>query len=87
MDYAKKSTAREFVIGTENSIVEHLQFAHPDKKFYPLSSELTCMDMQLTTLMDIYNCLKGNGGEEIQLPENVIEKAGACIRKMIQLGG
>lgn len=87
MDYAKKSTAREFVIGTENSIVEHLQFAHPDKKFYPLSSELTCMDMQLTTLMDIYNCLKDDSGEEILLPENVIEKAGACIRRMIQLGG
>ena len=27
MDFAKKSSAREFIIGTENSIVEHLQFS------------------------------------------------------------
>lgn len=87
IDYAKKSSAREFIIGTENSIVEHLQFSCPDKKFYPLSPDLTCSDMQLTTLMDIYHCLKGDGGEEILLPENVMKKAGLCIRRMIQLGG
>ena len=27
------------------------------------------MNMKVTTLMDIYNCLKGQGGEEIFLPE------------------
>ena len=30
MDYAKKSDAKEFIIGTENSIVQHLQFACPE---------------------------------------------------------
>ena len=34
MDYAKKSDAKEFFIGTENSIVQHLQFACPDKQFH-----------------------------------------------------
>ena len=86
MNYAKKSDCREFIIGTENSIVEHLQFDCPDKSFYPLAVPLTCMNMKITTLMDIYNCLKGCGGEEIQLPENVIEGAGRCIRRMVELG-
>ena len=58
MNYAKKSDCREFIIGTENSIVEHLQFDCPDKAFYPLAVPLTCMNMKITTLMDIYNCLK-----------------------------
>lgn len=40
MAYAEKSDAEEFIIGTENSIVEHLQFSCPDKKFYPLSVSL-----------------------------------------------
>ena len=31
------------------------------------------MNMKVTTLMDIYNCLKGQGGEEILLPENIME--------------
>ena len=69
-----------------NSIVEHLQFDCPDESFYPLAVPLTCMNMKITTLMDIYNCLKGRGGEEIQLPKNVIEGAGRCIRRMVELG-
>ena len=87
MNYAKKSDANEFIIGTENSIVEHLQFECPDKKFYPVAVQLTCMNMKVTTLMDIYNCLKGQGGEEIFLPENIMEGAGRCIHRMVELGG
>ena len=33
MDFAKNSDCREFIIGTEISIVEHLMFECPDKKF------------------------------------------------------
>ena len=87
MNFAKKSEHKEFIIGTENSIVEHLQFACPDKKFYPVTVQLTCMNMKVTTLMDIYNCLKGRGGEEIFLPQSVMEGAGRCIHKMVELGG
>lgn len=87
MSFAEKSSAREFIIGTENSIVEHLQFACPDKQFYPLAVSLTCMNMKVTTLMDIYNCLSGRGGEEIQLSDAVLQGAGRCIRRMVELGG
>lgn len=83
MAYAERSEAREFIIGTENSIVEHLQFSCPDKKFYPLSVNLTCMDMRVTTLMDVYDCLTGKGGEEIQLSPEIMEGAGRCIRRMV----
>lgn len=87
MDYALKSDDLEFIIGTENSIVEHLQFACPEKRFYPLAASLTCMDMKLTTLMDVYHCLKGSGGEEIRLSDEIMEGAGRCIRRMVELGG
>ena len=59
----------------------------PDKKFYPVAVQLTCMNMKVTTLMDIYNCLKGQGGEEIFRPENIMEGAGRCIHRMVELGG
>ena len=87
IDYAKKSDAKEFIIGTEISIAEHLQYECPDKNFYPLSVMLTCMNMKITTLMDIYNCLKGTGGEVIELPQNVVDGAGRCIHRMVELGG
>ena len=32
-------------------------------------------------------CLKGQGGEEIFLPENIMEGAGRCIHRMVELGG
>ena len=44
------------------------------------------MNMKITTLMDVYNCLKGRGGEEIHLPQNVLEGAGRCISRMVELG-
>lgn len=87
MSYAKKSEVKEFIIGTEISIVEHLQYDCPDKKFYPLSANLTCANMRVTTLMDVYHCVRGVGGEEIVLPEDVMAGASRCINRMIELGG
>ena len=86
MKYARNSDAKEFIIGTENSIVEHLQFECPDKQFYPLSVALTCMNMKVTTLMDVYNVLRGVGGEEIELSDDIIKGAKKCIDRMIELG-
>ena len=86
MSFAKESDAKEFIIGTENSIVQHLQLMCPDKKFYAMSKNLICNDMKLTTIMDVYNTVAGVGGEEIILSEDTIEKAVKCINKMIELG-
>lgn len=87
MEYAKKSDSREFIIGTEMSIAEHLSYACPDKRFYPLSKKLICPDMKLSTLTDVYNAVTGNGGEEIVLDDETIRKARVCIDAMIALGG
>ena len=43
--------------------------------------------MKVTTLMDLYHTLKGTGGEEMVLPDDILDGAGRCIRKMIELGG
>ena len=87
MNYAKKSDKKEFVIGTENSIVHHLQYECPDKMFYSLSKECVCPNMRATTLMDVYNTIKGVGGKEIFIDDEVRTKAKNCIDKMIELGG
>lgn len=86
MSYVAKSSKDEFIIGTENSIVQHLQFEYPDKKFYPMSKNLVCRDMKLTTLVDVYNCVRGCGGEEIQLTDDVRVAAKKSIDAMLQLG-
>ena len=86
MDFARKSDNKEFIIGTENSIVNHLQLECPDKMFYPLSKDCVCHNMKATTLVDVLNCCKGIGGEVIELDENTRLGAKRCIDKMIELG-
>lgn len=87
MNYAKNSDRKEFIIGTENSIAEHLQYECPDKKFYLLSQALMCRNMKSTTLIDVLNCVKGDGGDEIFLDDETITQARKCIDKMIEMGG
>ena len=87
MEFAKKSSAKEFIIGTENSIAQHLQFECPDKKFYPLSKDLVCHNMKITTLPEVLLICKGEFGEEIEINEKTRLKAKQCIDKMIEYGG
>lgn len=86
MDYAAKSDAKEFIIGTENSIVSHLQFAHPEKRFYALSKDCVCHNMKMTTLGGVYNCVVNGEGESITLTEETMQKARKSIDAMLRLG-
>lgn len=86
MNYAVNSDKTDFIIGTEISIAEHLQYMCPDKNFYILTQKLICPNMKATTLVDVYNCLAGKGGEEITLDDKTIKDAKKCIDEMIRLG-
>ncbi len=86
MDYAKASDAKEFIIGTEISIAEHLQYDCPEKEFYPLSKKLICPNMKSTTLVDVLHVLQGRAGEEIRMDEETRLAAKRCIDEMIRLG-
>lgn len=85
INFAKKSEAKEFIIGTEISIAEHLQFECPEKEFHTLSKNLICPNMKRTTLMDVLKALQG-GGLEIEMSDEVMEKASVCINRMLELG-
>lgn len=86
INYAKNSNAGEFIIGTENSIVQHLGIDCPEKRFYPLSKNFVCHNMQLTKIASVLHCLEGTGGEEIILDEETRLAAKKCIDKMLELG-
>ncbi|MBQ6569356.1 MAG: quinolinate synthase NadA, partial [Clostridia bacterium] len=86
MQYAENSDAKEFIIGTEISIAQHLAYKFPEKSFYPLSKDLICPNMKSTTLVDVYKAVLGTGGEEITLDDQTLVKARRCIDRMIELG-
>ncbi|MGN1114452.1 MAG: quinolinate synthase NadA [Oscillospiraceae bacterium] len=92
MNYAKASDAKEFIIGTEISIAEHLQYENPEKKFYILSKKILCPNMKMTTLMDVYNSCKAidsndnSDAFEIKMTDEEIQAARKCIDEMLRLG-
>ncbi len=86
MDFAKNSEAEKFIIGTENSIVQHLGIDCPEKQFFPLSKDFICNNMQLTKLSSVLHCLSDMGGEEIVMDESTRLAAKKSIDKMLELG-
>ena len=87
MDFARKSSAAEFIIATEGSIVSHLRFELPEKRFYPVSAGLICPDMRLTDLAQVELCCRGLAGEEIHIDPDIAAPALKSIEKMIEYGG
>lgn len=87
INYAKKSDAKQFIIGTEYEIAETLQYECPDKEFYILSKKLLCPNMKLTTLVDVLNTLEHpENGFEINMTEEEASSARRCIDEMLRLG-
>ncbi len=92
INFAKNSDARDFIIGTEISIAEHLQFECPDKRFYILSKKILCPNMKMTNLTDILRVCEAIGTDEaaeseIIMDDELIAKAKVCIDEMLRLGG
>ncbi|MDR0223040.1 MAG: quinolinate synthase NadA [Oscillospiraceae bacterium] len=90
-EFAKNSPNREFIIGTEISVREHLQYDCPEKSFYILSKKISCPNMRLTTLADVLGALNavkdGGGGFETKMDKHDILAARKCIDEMLRLNG
>lgn len=84
IEFVTKSDANEFIIGTEVGVIHEMQKRNPNKKFYPLSPMLNCFEMKLTSLEDLYNCLKDETNE-IEIPQEIAVKARKCVDKMLEL--
>lgn len=85
LDYALH-TDEDCIIGTENAILDYLKLKRPEGRFYPLSKHLLCPDMKLIGLMDVYRALTGEGGEAVEIPEELRLRAKRPIDEMIRLG-
>lgn len=84
IEYVTKSDSKEFIIGTELGVIHEMEKRNPDKKFYVLSDRLSCFEMKLTRLEDLYNCLKDETNE-IDIPEDIANKARVCVNNMLEL--
>ena len=82
LDHVRQSDALEFLIGTENGVLEILQKELPHKRFYPLASDFICPDMKKTKLEDILQCLKGERSP-VELSEEELTGAAKSLERMV----
>ena len=83
MDFVGTSDNEQFVIATEIGVKERLERDYKDKKFVLINDKITCPNMKMNTLSDIYNVLQ-NETNEITIDAKVAKDARLCIEKMLQ---
>lgn len=85
IDYATNDDSHdEFIIATELGVIHELEKQNPNKKFYPLTDKLVCIDMKKNTLKKVRDCLK-NGTNQVELDKEFIEKAKRPLERMHEL--
>lgn len=82
--FAKSSSAKEFIIGTEVGLLYRLKKENPDKIFYPLKKTMICPSMKITTLESVLSALKENK-YVVKVPEDIRLKAKEAVDRMLYL--
>lgn len=84
IDYARNSSNKEFIIGTEMGTLYPLAQENPGKTFHLMDPELVCPNMKITTLESVRRSLE-TGTFEMQVPESVAEGARRALTRMLEL--
>jgi len=83
--FARKTDAKEIIVGTEIGIIHRLKKKNPGKKFIPASEHAICPNMKLITLEKVLWSLQ-DMAPEVKVPEEVRLKAKTAVDTMLQIG-
>jgi len=83
--YAKETSAREMIIGTETGIIHRLKKENPEKEFFPAHERAHCPNMKLTTLEKVLWSLE-DLKHEVKVDKEIADRARQAIKKMLQIG-
>ena len=81
-DYARKSPARRFIVGTETGILYRLRLENPDKEFILPTTRLICPNMKLTALEDVREALL-TMSPRITVAADIRERARLALERML----
>jgi quinolinate synthase len=81
-DFAAKSPAQSFIVGTEAGILYRLRRDNPGKQFILPTSRLICPNMKLTSLEDILKALQ-TMSPAITVEEETRERARLALDRML----
>ncbi len=84
ISFCAKSPAREFIIGTEITMLDVLAGKFPDKRFYPALIFASCGNMRMTRLADLAEALEKEQ-HEVTVEESVRQRAYSSLKRMISI--
>ncbi len=84
MRWARQTTAREMIIGTERGIIYRLEQENPGKTFYPVTKLTICPNMKKITLEKVQWALE-DMSFQVEVPEDVAARARRAITRMLEV--
>jgi quinolinate synthase len=82
--HARESSAKRFIIGTEEGLLHRLRKDNPEKEFFLAYEGAVCPNMKLNTLDRLYVALKEEK-YQVTVPESIAKKARKALEKMFAL--
>ncbi len=82
--FARASSEREFIVGTEIGLLYRLRKENPEKIFYPLREDMVCPEMKKTTLKSLLRALKENT-YLVKLPLEIRIPAKKALDRMLEI--
>ena len=82
--HTEQSTAKSFVVATENGMLHRMRKARPDVEFHPISEATVCRYMKMTTLPKVLHALQTLQTPVTVAPE-IAERARLSIDRMLAL--
>ena len=84
LKYCSESSAKEFIIATEEGLLYRLGKENPGKKFYLGCTDAVCLQQKEISMQDLYESLRDEKFE-INLGREVMRDARNAIEKMLEL--
>jgi len=84
MNYVSKSKNKEFIIATEQGVVDRLTRDYPNKKIIPIKGNIVCPNMKMTSLEDILYVLETEENE-IFVNKETAKRAVHCLNRMLEV--
>jgi quinolinate synthase len=85
LNYVKNSTSQEFIVATEQGLLQRMKRENPSKKFIPAGAPKICSNMKRTALTDIYDSLNEDK-YVIEIDPVIRDRAGKALREMLKYG-
>ena len=82
--FARESSEREIIVGTETGILHRLRKENPEKIFYPVTARMICPNMKKTTLENLRDCLQ-EMKNVVVVPEPTATQARRAVQAMLAI--